>query len=336
VYKVVRLYETNSRIPKTESYGSVDVRLGTSESIEESSAAQKSLEAFGLDETGKFLIRLVTIPNSPELGEAIKQSRILFEETVDLLLRQIMADVKSCGDSGYFVDLETGIVTPFLPQPDTSFKMGNLFRIGQGVYPRINAQQFVAAGRDDELIKAYLRSINWFNKSRTQNREYLRFLFTWISLETVSKIDENESIVPKICLALGFPLGNDHLAISTVTTSRLNQIQDYKIWKAFILKHMEESRDLRNKIVHSGFKETDLAASEIRTKMYILGQAYNSMISYLENIILSGETVISSAWQKMRHQLEMNENLANHVEGNLIYSLAHPEMLDFLEKRETS
>jgi len=324
-YKIVKLYETNYHFAKTESFGAVDVRLSGTETRSEAAAALDSLESYEIEHEGKNLIRLVTIVEGSGFAEALHEANILFEETADLVKRYPVAKISQCSGAGYFVDLDTGTVAAFRKSEKPRDLLGNLFHVNYGPYAKVNAQQYIAAGREDELVKAYFRAINWFNKSRSQSRRYLRFLFSWISFETVSKVENNTSIVPRISMVMGFPRGADVRKLSPSFLGKLNNVKDYKAWKDYVYKHLEESRELRNQLVHSGFKETDLVEEDIKKKQYIVDYAYHNMIDYLERIVLEGIRTIEDAWDKMPSMIESNENIATQLEGSFIYMLNNPD-----------
>ncbi len=327
-YKIVSLYESNHHIFNTESYGYVDVRTLESGTIEEIEAAKISLESFTFSYYEKNIIRLITILESDNLSEVIIQAKILFEETVDLISRFPIAEVTILENAGYFVNMDTGLIKPFIKKEKSENQLGRMYHIRNGFYSRINAQQFIAAGRDDELVKAYFRSINWYNKSKNQNRLYLKFLYKWISLETISKINIEETIVPKLCLSIGFPLKNDIKLSSPNIINKLNNIENYKTWRKFVYKHLEECRNLRNNIVHSGFKETDFNRDDMIIKMYLVNTAFTHIIEYIEQLILTGITTLNDAWKNLHSQIEKREYLIKDVEGNIIFNLKNKKDLE--------
>jgi hypothetical protein len=326
-FKIVKLYESNHQSFFTESYGDVDVRTSKAETKEEAKAATDSLESYSYSIENKNIIRLVIIVEDTDIKKAIEIANIKYEEIENLLKRFPIAKIRPCNDAGYWIDIDNGLIYPFLKQNVQSNILGNLYHINQGPFSRINTQQFIASGRNDELIKSYFRSIDWYSKSQQQKKKYLKFLFTWISIETIAKVNENESIVPKICTVMGFPRGNDLLKLSADTKTKLNKIPNYKIWNDYVYHHLEKSRELRNDIVHSGFKETDIEYSDLEKKIYILTFAYNNLINYIEKLILEGVSTIPDAWTNMSHQLENNENLINVISGNFIFNLENPQFM---------
>ena len=331
-WKIVKLFISNYQFFRTESYGSVDIRKGIYGTTKEREAAEESLKSFGIEIDNGNFVRLITIIEKNELSDAINDADILFEETIDLLQMQPLNHFRNCERAGYFIDLESGTVRPFLKVEKVERHRPSMFPVYYGTYSQIKAQQYIAAGRNDELVKAYLRSINWHKKSKIESRKYLKFLYTWISLETIMKEDKSETnIVPKICLSIGFPRNNDLQFLSDITIRELNSIKNYKAWRKCIFKHVDDSRVFRNKIVHSGFKEADIIDSEdLRKKIYILNTAFNYTIGYIENIIVSGVQSIKNAWTGMRSQIETNSNLKNSIEGTFLYNLDNFSRNDYI------
>ncbi len=329
-YKIVRFYSYNHRYGTTESLGEVDIRPNLYDSFLEKEVAEESLRSYGVSITDNIL-RLITIVDVKSLEEAINRSRIIFEETNDLLMRYPMAKISSCSDAGYYIDLEKKQIHPFLQPEITRDSFGNMFHINNGVYFQINPQQFIASGRDDELVKSYFRSLNWFNNGSKQNRLYLRFLYSWISLETICKYSDTETIVPRLCLAIGFPLKNDCIKLSKVFIQELlTKVDNYRQWRTFIFNHFEQCRIIRNNIVHSGFKETDIDVDDMRIKMYLINYVSQTILSLVEQIIASAKTTLVEAWDNIPLRIEGNINLIDQLNGNLIFTLKNKDTMPFL------
>ncbi len=329
-YKIVRFYKFNHHNSATEALGDVDIRPNYFDSVNEKIVAEESLGSYGIVDLDK-IVRFITIIEAPTFNEAINESRIIFEDTLDLLMRYPMADIYNCEDAGYYCNFENFVLKPFIKPDKPSNSFGYMFHVNNGTYWHITPQQFIASGRDDELVKSYFRSINWYNKGKKQNRLYLRFLFSWISLETISKNNETDTIVPKLCLMLGFPLKNDCQRMDRLfLTDLTKKILNYRKWRNFIYDHFEQCRILRNSIVHSGFKETDVDHEDMRIKLYLINYVFQNIMSFIESEILSAETSLSSAWDKAPSMLYKNKSLIESINGNLIYMLENKKEIPFL------
>lgn len=320
-YKIVKLYRTNYYNIVEKSYGHIDLRKLDTELEDEINAANESLSSFGFDKDDKYVC-LVTIANNDKgINGALNFAKLLFEETHDLLLQFPLADFQECGNAGYYINLSSNQISPILKKEEIEGFTPNMFQVNNGPYEHISPQQYIAAGRNDEIVKAYFRSINWFNKSKKENTNYLRFLYKWISFETLVNLKDNETIVPKLSLILGFPLKNDSRKISNELIQELNKVKNYRSWKNYIFNHLEECRKLRNDIVHSGFKEKDIDDDDLEKKQFICDVIHQKLIGYMNSIILQNITSIDDAWDLMIYEIELNDNLINDLTGNIIYRL---------------
>lgn len=320
-YKIVKLYRTNYYNIVEKSYGDIDVRKLGTELADEKGAAYESLKSFGYDPGERFACFVTIINNNEGINEAQVVAKLLFEETFDLLMQLPLADFQECDDAGYFIKLNTNQVHPVLKHEKIEAFRPNVYQINNGAYEHISAQQYIAAGRNDELIKSYLRSINWFNKSKKENNAYLKFLYKWISFETLINLKDNETVVPKLCLIIGFPLKNDSRSLSRDLTTKLNSVKNYRSWKSYLYKHIDESRQLRNDIVHSGFKEKDIDKNDLSKKLFICDIIHQKIIGYMNRIIIQNVTTVDAAWELIIYEIEFNENLINDLTGNIIYRL---------------
>jgi len=325
-YKIVRLISSNQVIFATRSFGSVDLRRRISDTPSERKAVESSLKSLELKADDDQILRLVTIINVPEFGEALRIANEFFEETIDLLSRYPMAKFETLHEAGYWINLETGRLEPFLKQQaPIPLNFGNVFVTRRGIYEQIDKAQYIAAGRNDELLKAYLRSINWFNKSKEMKKKYLKFLFLWISVETLSKVKDDDNIIPRLLIALGFPSGKDILKLDKGIIQNLNLIPNYTHWKKHFLQILDEGRKLRNDIVHSGFKEQDIPMNELDEKIFILENVHGSLSGYIESIILSGVQSLEICWNVFPEYVNRNQYYVGNVSGNFL--------LQFYEKK---
>jgi hypothetical protein len=315
VIKVVKLIDSNQLIYENKPFGPVDVRTMESETVEEKNAALESLKSFNYASDGKNILRLVSIFISETAKEATSDSELLFEETIDLLKRQILAKIKNCGGAGYWVNMDSGETTPFIKQKEERDILGYMHQISLGPYSPMFTEQMISSMRNIEVNESYIRSIHWYNESNLQNRLYLQFLYKWIAIETVAKTNNNEDIVPKLCLVLGFPLGRSSKSIPRHIAEKLKSISGYKHYKNVIKNEFYQCKKIRNNIVHSGFKETDLTNKNMELKLYIINSAYNRMIDNIEKTIISGKNTLTEAWDLMCKQIAQDDKLASWISG---------------------
>jgi hypothetical protein len=313
--KVVKLIDSNHLIYENKPFGPVDVRTLESETEEEKNAALESLKSFNYASDGKNILRLVSIFISETLKETISDSELLFEETMDLLKRQIFAKIKNCDGAGYWVNMDTGETTPFIKQKEEQDILGYIHQISLGPYSPMFTGQKISSMRNIEINESYIRSIHWYNESNLQNKLYLQFLYKWIAIETVAKTNNDEDIVPKLCLVLGFPLSKSSKSIPRYIAERLESINRYKHYKNVIKNEFYKCKEIRNNIVHSGFKETDLTNKNMELKLYIINSAYNRMIGNIEKTIILGKNTLVEAWDIMCEQIAQDDKLASWISG---------------------
>jgi hypothetical protein len=315
VIKVVKLIDSNQYIYENKPFGPVDVRTFESETNEEKNAAFESLKSFNYAFDGKNILRLVSIFISETPKEAISDSELLFEETIDLLKRQILAKIKICDGAGYWVNMDNGETMPFIKQKEERDILGPIYNVSLGPYSPMFTEQMISSMRTIEVNESYIRSIHWYNESNLQNRLYLKFLYKWIAIETIAKTNNDEDIVPKLCLVLGFPLSKSSKSIPRHTAEKLKSIKGHKHYKNVIENEFYQCKKIRNSIVHSGFKETDLTNKNMELKLYIVNSAYNRMINNIEKAITSGKNTLVEAWDTMCAQIARDDKLISWISG---------------------
>jgi hypothetical protein len=174
-------------------------------------------------------------------------------------------------------------------------------------------EQIISSKRGIESVEAFIRSIHWYNNSESQTRSYLRFLYKWIAIETITKISFDEDIIPKLCLALCLMLSKHKNLIPNCNSEKLISINQNKHYKRIIRDELYKCRKIRNDIVHSGFKETNLINENLKLKLYIINSAYSCMIRNIEKIIISGKDTLEEIWDVMHEFVIQDEMLINWV-----------------------
>lgn len=307
---MVKLIESNHLIFENKPFGPVDLRTSESETNEEKQAAIESLESYNYPTDNKNILRLVTILEENNLKAAKLKSDLLFEETIDLLKRQPAAEVRIFDNAGYFVNMGTGETTPFIRKKDTNHSLlGNIYQTSLGPYSPMFSEQFILSKRNVESIEAFIRSIHWHNNSETQSRMYLKFLYKWIAIETISKVTDNENIIPKLCLVLNLPLSQHSKLVPQSEMEKLHEIKEYRHYREIVRGEFNNCRIMRNEIVHSGFKETNILDKNIELKLYLINCAYSAMINSVEKIILSGKNTLKEVWDVMHEYIIKDDKL---------------------------
>jgi len=312
--KIVKLIDSNQYIFENKPYGAVDVRTSESETEEEKQAAIKSLRSFNYAVDDKNILRLVTICEKETIEKAQLDSELLFEETIDLLKLQPITKIKDCDGAGYWVDMDTGDTNPFLKTIDTQIPFfDHVYQTSLGAYSPMFSEQVISSNRGIEAVEAFIRSIHWYNKSESQTRLYLKFLYKWIAIETITKNSVDEDIIPKLCLALCIMLSKYKKIIPNCNSEKLILINKNKNYKRIIRDEFYKCRKIRNDIVHSGFKETNLINENMKLKLYLINSAYSCMIKTIEKIIISGKDTLEEIWDVMHEFVIQDELLINWV-----------------------
>jgi len=314
--KIVKLIETNQHIFEIKPYGHVDMRTSDSETEEEKQAAIESLNSFSYTTNNKNIIRLVVILLKVTLSKAIEESGILFEETIDLLKRQPLAEIKYCDGAGYWVNMDTGETTAFIkPQEHNNDFLGSMFQMSLGPHSPMFGEQMIASMRTIEVIEAFIRSIHWYNSSNVEKRQYLQFLYKWIAIETITKTSKNDNIIPKLALVLGFlPERYDKL-IPRKFANKVKSINGYKHYKELIIDELYKCKKIRNAIVHSGFKDTTVFDENMEVKLYLLNSAYSWMTHFIEKIALMGKKTLGETWDVMYQYVIQDEKIIKWITG---------------------
>jgi hypothetical protein len=319
VVKIVKLIESNQRIYENKPYGPVDVRTSESETDEEKQAAIESLKSFNYATDDKNILRLVAIFIDERLKKAILDSELLFEETIDLLKRQPLAKIRNCDGAGYWVNMDTGETIYFQkPYEYQNNYFNQMYQISLGPYSPMFGEQIISSRRDIEAVESFVRSIHWYNDSNVQTKLYLQFLYKWIAIETITKTNNDEDIVPKLCLSLGFPLSKHHKSIPKCIAEKLKTINGYKHYRNIIRDEFYKCKKIRNAIVHSGFKETNLLDENLKLKLYVINATYNCMINNIEKIIASGKNSLEEVWDTMSKYVTQDNNLINWISGTFL------------------
>ena len=319
IIKIVKLIDSNQYIFENKPYGPVDVRTSESETEEEKQAAIESLRSFNYAVDDKNILRLVTVCEKETIKKAQLDSELLFEETIDLLKRQPVTKIKNCDNAGYWVNMDTGETKPFLKPIDTHIPFLNqVFQTSLGPYSPMFGEQIISSKRGNEAIEAFIRSIHWYNNSESQTRLYLKFLYKWIAIETITKISIDEDIIPKLCLILGFVLSKYKRSTLNYRSEKLMLINRNRHYKKIIKDEFYKCKKIRNAIVHAGFKETDLLNENLKLKLYLINCVYSCMTKNIEKIISSGKNTLKEVWDVMFENVVKNEILLNWISGTFL------------------
>lgn len=323
-YLVVRIIGDKSFfIPKTKSFGDVDIRPGNNELDKEKRALENSSKAFGLSVNFDICPRLATIVSAEDEIESNKMAELRFEETLDCF------DIYSYGLSdntllpiGYVVNLEDYKLTPL--EPLRKRKFYTMFHIIEEKFPRIESFQYILSIQRNELSASLIRSGYWTRRARKESSNQLKFIYRWIALESLCKVLRNEDIIPKIMLSLGFIIGRYRLLINQHIIQNLHSKPEYRLWRRWLQAKLEDMRDYRNNTVHNAFRPHDIDEVELKNYTRIVGMTYPRLRNYVIRGILEGIETLQDFWEIVPILIEDNKYLVNGVHNTIIPILGSP------------
>lgn len=318
-YLCIKLLNTNQQIFRAISFGNVDLRNSSDDTIDEKEAIEKSRKSFNIEIDIEKCVRLVTLLSQCDQEELISKADIEFEEVIDLFNIFHNYNEQDLLSIGYIRNLLTGEIKPIIKEINNHIGLGKIFRVYDPYMP-ISVEQYILAGREDNAVKAYLRANNWLRKAKKENILYLKFLYYWIAIESVSKINQDEDITPKLRLVLGFPPKKFNYLFNNQFLSNLFQIKDYNKYKLYFFNKIKNARDKRNEIIHNGFRNQDIPDDELNIYIKILSHILKSMIGFLQKGILEGETELINIWEYMPLYIENSFNFLNYTKGTLFYN----------------
>jgi hypothetical protein len=239
---------------------------------------------------------------------------------------------------GYAVNLGTQAVAPILPARRERFlsEFGMCAVIDEVEHHPAGVVNRLLSTRPDEygeLGSALRRSTHWSSLAEQLEDQGERFLVQWMACETLTRVDENESLTPKLMSALGLPTGRYLKQLPPAEAQGLMESKAYKTWRPVLNALFDRLRDARNSIAHSGFREIELVRS-LGDKNFDLARRVLPMaIGRLHGLALVGLELrmktIAGLWEgyascKLQYR---SIPLAEEVEKTIAFSLAQPDPL---------
>lgn len=312
-YLVVRITDDSSFfLPKTKSFGEVDLRPGNKDLNHELEALQSSLGAYGLSLNLELCPRLVTIVKANDTEEANIIAELIFEETLDCF------DIYSYGLTensllpvGYIINLDDYMITSL--KPKTRLMSSSIFHIIPEKYPRVEEFQYILSISRNELSESLIRSGHWARKARMESSTQLKFIFRWIALESICKISKEDDIIPKIMLALGFITSKYITQLDYNIIQKLYSDSSYRIYKKWLHKKLKYMKKYRNNTVHKGFRRHEENETELKIFAKIAGLAYPKIRTYIIKAIINDFETLHEFWEIVPLLVEEKPNLIEDV-----------------------
>lgn len=317
----VRLLNDSQYLPDTRSFGRVDIRPAKLDDKNERFAIQQSIELFKLNIDIETPNRMATIVEAKNVNEAYELSSAAFIEVIDLFeLHSVYAkrdDLLKCGFIKRLDSLSIVSITPLLLGIHDF--PGAAFLMGREKYSHIEPYQLIAQLGTLAAL-ALKRSAHWARLAKTESNPYMQLLFYWIAFESLCTVVRNEDIIPKICLVLGFPLGNYSRVMRPQTIAELHKIEHYRTWRKCIEGDLKIIRKIRNDLVHDGFRTFEINPN-LKEYKTILNIAFHRLIGYYKQAIYDDHKELKDVWDNMYLYVQANKDLISDLKGNLLYSL---------------
>ena len=304
-------------------------------------ALKQSAAAFGevVDLSQAFLIKAFFL-NSQDQATAIHSATLYAREAL-VLFRAAMPMPITLGlmRSGYCVNLKTLNVFPLAPSRRERISrnfgvVGMLDEVEHHPAGVLNRLLSVHPKHFGELGAALRRSTHWSSLAEQLEDQGERFLVQWMACETLTRVDENESLTPKLMSALGLPTGRYFLQLPASEREALKDSAEYKTWRPVLNELFDRLRDARNQIAHTGFREVELVSSLGDKHFDLAKRVLPMLIGRLHGLALAGlelnKKTISDLWDSYaRCKLQYRASpLADEVKGTIVYSLTRPDPLD--------
>ncbi len=292
-YLCVRVLLGDQYFPTTKSMGTVDIRPSRNELPFEQKALLESLKNTSPRlESIEKKCRILTIVETNKVEEAHQESQLLFEEALDMYEPYSHFISKNqLSKVGYILDLESFIIIPltdkfFRPQRNSSFSA----LVIDEEYPVIDLYQYAysLARFGYTGVRAFVRAFNWIRKSQNELDVNIRFLFKWIALESLFKLQSSDDIIPYISLLLGFPLTKHERLIARPIIQALMLIPNYRTWRSWLVRKLQFMRSLRNNIVHNGFRTHETDKKTMIRFLKILTSAFSCAKDFYLELVRDG------------------------------------------------
>lgn len=320
-FVVVRLCSDKfSFIPKVKGFKDVDLRPARIESENEKNAVLSSARAFGIEYLDSMCMRIVTTVPAIEARSAVAMAKERFDNALNcMFVNWNGLEEAAILPVGYTRNLLTGEIHPILPERKS---YNPIFQIVAEKYPPIMLDQWLSFNSEvSDVAKALLRSSHWRRLAIFEEKMELKFLFHWIAIESISKVTENDDIVPKLMLAMGFPTSKFTGILSKPFLSRLSDHPDYKVWKNWLKTLFYEMKSFRNDVVHSGFRKLEMNPSRLQTFEKIIQLTTPRIQGFIEVGYTNNLTSIPEIWDYAPFIFEQLPHVIESVHGTIIYQL---------------
>jgi hypothetical protein len=279
-------------------------------------------------------IRLRTTIQGTSHRNASQTCRTWAKEAVNLLsstaFRMATFELSS---AGYTFHLKSGTPSPILPPPKPGDFMGVLAMTDNlATHPShvLNQLLSVAPETYGELGVALRRSTHWHELGRVASDRSEQLLMYWMACETLTRVDQDESLAPKFLAALGLPGGRYLVSLSEKERNALLGHTQYKPWRFKLNGVVEKLRRARNAIAHSGFRDSDLSEFFSEDERLLVRRLFSMLVPRLQALAMNGLALrldsVASLWENYADTLMFHRTvpIATEAFGTIVYSLSQP------------
>lgn len=319
---VIKLMLDNSMFfGSAHSINQVEIRPSSSDTESERAALEISLGINKEQCNLNRVMRTVVVVDAESLDEAIYIADLRVDEALDILeLENSGISVHAIMKSGCVRNLLTGGIDPIVYKTFGPFPT---YRIDQYLGPLLPSQ-YLATLAESELKTGLLRSLHWTRLACNENNPQLEFVFRWFALEALLKIGINDSIEPRVRWVLGFPNGGGTNLIQDYLLESIHSHPDYKRARGLIIRRLDGMRDLRNNIVHNGFRFYDhidksILSKYVDTATWATARVQKIAVTGLYN----GLATVEKICEYLPILVTERSNYINDLHGTVISLLIH-------------
>jgi hypothetical protein len=321
---VCLLNENSFYLSSTKSYGRVDIRSRDSELKVETEALEESIRSFELKLNHDYCMRVVTLVDAKCRNEALREAELLFEEVIDCIVFETMTFKRPyLTKAGYTVNMSSMLVQPIWSKAD--LVGGPVFGISRDIFPQASTSQYLLSTDRGEITEKVIRSNHWYRLSRQEVNSQLKFLFNWFAIEVLCKVGDEDNIIPKIMLNLGFFDGQFSQLVNKQILEILGKHPTYKDWRKEVRRRLELARNYRNDTVHNAYRRNEISNEEINRYDRILSMAYPRIRKrYIACLSRYKPTTQKEVWERIPLVINLENNLVDDILRIIVYSLEHP------------
>jgi hypothetical protein len=319
------IYYQGHNFTRTESYGNVDLRGIKSLLSKEEELFKKSSEL--LKEVDQLGSLIVTVVEDKGPRGAFAQANMLFEEVLDIFATNNFGYIKlGLLKSGFIRSFDFSYQKPI---EDSDYEVdkidyesvGTIYHLKPEEYSPISEAQLIISLKDDiELAKLYIRSSYWSRQAKSELNYHFRLLYYWFAIESLTKVETEEDITPKIMLPIGF-ISKKYSNVSRSLSTQLQGHSDYTLLKKLVSQTIEKIRKIRNNTVHNGFRIYETDEIEFNKLNKFLKFVIPRIRYYIGQAVYENKRNLKEAWDMIPLLIRDDNNFVNHAHKNTFYFL---------------